>query len=76
MINGIVVFKLVNIGSKSEGMRPFLYQGNGIFQPIWMPNDFSLEGNDLKPFDKKEVSIDGIIEEHGIFLIKSFEEIK
>ena len=76
MIKGIVVFKLVNVGSKSEGLRPFLYQGNGSFQSIWLTDDFSLEGTDLKPYDGKEVTVEGELEEHGIFLIKSLEETK
>ena len=73
-MEGIVVFRLVNVGSKSEGLRPFLYQGNGNFQPIWLESDSSLEGNDLKPFDGKEISADGEVEEHGVFLINNIEQ--
>ena len=74
IMDGIVVFNLANVGSKSEGLRPFLYQGKGNFQPIWLMDDFSLGGIELIPFDGKKVSVEGEIDENDIFLIKSIKE--
>ena len=76
MMEGIVVFRLVNVGSKSEGVKPFLYQGNGSFQAVWMEDDLSLNGKALQPFDGKAVTVEGKMNEYDIFVIKKIQENK
>lgn len=74
MMEGIVVFKLVNIRSKSEGIKPFLYQGLGSFQAIWMADDLSLDGKLLQPFDGKTVTVEGKMNEYDIFVVEKIQE--
>ena len=76
MRKGIIVFRLINIGSKSEGLRPFLYQGKGDFQAVWMAEDQSLEGRALQRFDGKAVALQGEMGENDLFLIRELKEIK
>lgn len=74
MLNGTIVFKLTNIGSKSEGLRPFLYLGNGVFEQVWLVDDVSLDGSELRLYDTKKVSVTGEYTQQNIFLIQSIEE--
>lgn len=72
---GTIVFQLKNIGSKSEGLSPFLYEGKGSFLKVWKDGDCSLIGEDLMPYDGKRVVIEGEIDEdYGIFLIENIQE--
>ena len=74
-MKGIVVFMLSNVGSKSEGVFPFLYLKNGEFLRIWLYDDYSVFGDKLKEFDAKYVSIEGETNENGTFVISSIEVI-
>lgn len=69
MLQGIIIFKLTNIGTKSEGIRPFLYSGNGSFQRVWIKGDYSLNGRMLAEYDGKTVSLEGELNEYDIFCI-------
>ena len=71
MIEGIIVFQLTNIGSKSEGLRPFLYTGNAQYMQVWKDGDISFIGSDLLPFDSKRVVVGGEMNEYDIFCISS-----
>lgn len=72
---GTIVFQLKNIGSKSEGLTPFLYEGKGSFLKVWKDGDCSLFGEGLIPYDGKRVAIGGEIDEdYDIFLIENIQE--
>lgn len=72
---GTVVYKLINVGSKSERLTPFLYEGDGQFLKIWKPGDPSLFGDCLKKFDGKHITLQGEINEYDVFLIETIEEV-
>ena len=75
MYEGIIVFKKINVGSKSEGLRPFLYLGKGSFLEVWKKDDNSLYGTALMPFDGKSVVVKGENDEFsGIFVINEITE--
>lgn len=75
MYHGTIVFQLINIGSKSEGLHPFLYRGKGEFLKVWREDDCSFEGNSLMPYDGKNVIIEGALDEEiGIFIIENIRE--
>ena len=74
MYEGIIVFRLVNVGSKSEGLRPFIYKGMGSFLEVWKEDDCSLCGDSLIPFDGKSVVVEGYDDDSGIFVIESITE--
>ena len=72
---GTIVFQLINIGSKSEGLHPFLYEGKGAFLKVWLEEDCSFEGDALKPYDGKSVIIEGALDEEiDIFIIENIQE--
>ena len=70
---GTIVFMHTNIGSKSEGIMPFLYVGKGKFLEIWMSKDESLSGDMLVPYDGQQITAHGEINEYDIFLIEAIE---
>lgn len=70
-MKGTVVFRPSNVGSKSQGVFPFLYLGNANFVRIWKTDDISFEGNLLKPFDGKYVELQGAFDEHEVFLAET-----
>lgn len=76
MIKGTILFVLINVGSKSEGQHPFLYEGNGVFRKVWLDGDISFTGDKLREYDGKYVSLSGEADENDVFIIKSIEEIK
>ena len=73
---GTIVFMRTNIGSKSEGIKPFLYVGKGKFLEVWMSKDESLAGDMLAPYDGQQITAHGEINEYDIFLIEAIEPAK
>jgi len=63
MHSGIIVFKLCNEGSKSEGLYPFLYTGEGNFIRLYKEGDNPFENQALKDFDGEAVKITGEVRE-------------
>lgn len=75
MLEGIIIFKLLNAESKSEAIRPFIYLGRGRFTEVWMRDDYSISGDMLIPYDGKTVAIEGEKDEdYGIFVIEKISE--
>lgn len=76
MLEGLIIFKLINVGSKSEGLRPFLYGGKGKFLEVTKADDYTLGCDSLLPFDGKRVTIDGELDENvDIFVINTISEV-
>ena len=59
MFRGTIVFMLCNQGSKSEGLFPFLYEGNGSFLRLYKEGDNPFENESLKVFDGQVVDLEG-----------------
>lgn len=72
---GTVVYKPTNVGSKSERLTPFLYEGKGEYLKIWKLGDPSLLGEYLTKYDGKHVTLHGNINEYDVFLIETIEEV-
>lgn len=70
MYNGIIVFKKCNSGSKSEGIYPFLYIGNGAFIRVFDPNDNPFTNENLHTYDGQAVTIEGALDENEILLVQ------
>ncbi len=66
---GTVIFIEKNIGSKSEGVFPFLYLNKDNRVPIMLRNDNPFENRGLLPFDGKTVEVTGTTGRGGVFLI-------
>ena len=71
--NGLIVFKHSNHGSKSEGLRPYLYKGFGQFMAVWKEDDYTLSGEGLLPYDGMNVVITGYDGDADIFVIETIE---
>lgn len=75
MKQGIIIFTKINIGSKSECIQPFLYQGSGRFLRLWKQGDNPFDNESIKPFDGKKVKVIGQKNENDVFCVDSIEEI-
>ncbi len=73
-LKGIIIFKLANEGSNSEGIFPFLYIGNADYIKIYYIDDNPFENNLLKPYDAKKVIIEGDYDDYKTFIIESIRE--
>ena len=71
--DGLIVFKYSNMGSKSEGLRPYLYKGLGQFMAVWKEDDYTLSGDGLLPYDGMSVVITGYEGDADIFVIETIE---
>lgn len=70
-MKGIVIFRAENKRSKSEGMFPYLYIGEGEFVRIKLENDNPFENNGLWEYDSKKVDVCGELNELNTFIISS-----
>ena len=57
---GTVVFLLSNIGTKSEGILPFLYVSQNTMYKLHLRGDDSFEERGLFPYDGKRVIVSGV----------------
>ena len=73
-LRGIVIFKLSNVGSHSEGVFPYLYIGKGEFVKIYMIDDNPFENNFLQEYDSKKVILEGEFNEYNTFVIEKIDE--
>ena len=70
ILEGLVVYKQTNVGSKSEKMTPFIYKGMGEYLKIWKSGDLSWNGEALERYDGKRVIAQGTMNEYDVFLIE------
>lgn len=71
VLEGTVIFKLANEGSKSESKLPFLQVlEDGLEKeiPLYLKNSNPFENNKLKEYEGKSVKIEGY-EKNGTFVI-------
>ena len=71
MLKGTIVFRLTNVGTKSEGKFPFLECEGGELIRVWKAGDISFEGSDFMPYDGMSVILSGEYNENGIFVADS-----
>lgn len=67
-LQGTVIFKLMNEGSKSEGNFPFLKIDDESIIAIYLENSNPFENNNLKEFEGKEITAEGTMK-YGVFHI-------
>lgn len=75
MIRGTVIFKLTNVGSKSESEQPFLRLPENIDFRIMVKGDNPFMHDILRPYENKEVEIEGKFNERKIFMITDIKEL-
>lgn len=75
-LEGIIIFKLSNIGSHNENINPFIYLGKGKFVKIYFPNDNPFYNESLKPYDGKVVSLSGDYDEYEGFVIDKINDLQ
>ena len=80
-LQGIVIFKLMNAGSKSEGNFPFLKLSDNTIPPldrgispttipIYLENSNPFENNTLKELEGKEITAEGFMKEYIFHITK------
>lgn len=57
---GTVIFLLSNIGTKSEGVFPFLYVNRDTRYKLHLKGDDTFEEKGLSPYDGKRVKVSGV----------------
>ena len=74
MIKGTVIFQMANVGSKSEGSHPFLRLEDGKMVKLALRGDNPFMHTMLRPYDLKNVVLEGEYNENGKFIATSREE--
>lgn len=78
--DGVIIFLKQNLGSKSEGVYPYLYSNIGECIRVFKDGDNPFTNDYFKPYDSKRVKIigemmDSYIEVNEILLLDSNENI-
>ena len=71
MLEGVIIFKQANVGSKSETLAPYLYMGEGKFERVKMLGENPFMRSKLYDFDGLRVKLDGAYNDDGVFMIES-----
>ena len=73
MIEGVIIFKQANVGSKSETLAPYLYMGAGKFERVKMLGENPFVKSKLHDFDGKHVCLTGSYNDDGVFMVEGIE---
>ena len=76
MTKGKVVFELANVGSKSEGVHPFLVMEDGKKVKLGLLGDNPFMHTRLKEYDQKNVILEGDFNDNGKFIATNIQEDK
>ena len=68
MLEGTIVFRLSNVGSKSEGVYPYIESENEIYTKIRLKGENPFENAVLKEHEGKKVSIEGSYNDNKTFI--------
>lgn len=68
-MKGVVVFMTSEKGSKSEGVYPYLYTGNGEFVRIYKEGDNPFENRTFKKYDGQRVELEGEFNENEWYVV-------
>ena len=74
-MEGVIIFKLDNVGSKSEMLAPYLYLGEGKFERVQMLGVNPFFKNPLFDYDGKRVSVEGEYNDDDVFMITSVKPL-
>lgn len=72
---GIIIFLPYAKGTKSEGLKPYLYESKGSILQIWKNGDNPFQNDFLNAYDGKHVIIEGNMR-NCVFEIENIEFIK
>lgn len=73
MLEGVVIFKMANIGSKSEMLASYLYMGEGKFERVKMLGENPFMPSKLKEFDGLRVKAYGEYNDDEVYMIERLE---
>ena len=73
-MQGIIVFVLLNKGTKSEGFFPFLYEGKGNFTQLFLKGEINVK-NAFLSFDGKRVEITGERKDKDVLIVDTIKEL-
>ena len=75
ILTGTIVFIKTNVGSKSEGSKPFLQQSDGKLLAVWKPGDPPFGKNTFCAFEGKTVRIEGHADPDNLFIVNTVAEL-
>ena len=67
-LTGMVIFKLVNEGSKSEGLQPYLACEDEKEIHLFLKDSNPFENNQLKNYENKTITAEGIIKDNTFII--------
>lgn len=73
MIEGVIIFKLANVGSKSETLASYLYMGEGKFERVKMLGENPFTKSKLHDYDGQRVKLIGSYNDDGVFMVEGIE---
>ena len=76
MMKGKVVFELAYVGSKSEGVHPFLITEDGKKVKLGLVGDNPFMHPKLKAYDQKTVELEGEFNDNGKFIATAINVIE
>jgi hypothetical protein len=74
-MEGVLVFKQANVGSKSEMLAPYLYVGEGKFERVKMLGENPFMPSTLNEYDGLRVKVSGEYNDDGVLMIETVERI-
>ncbi|SHK66640.1 hypothetical protein [Fibrobacter sp. UWB12] len=74
ILQGTVIFRQNDCGSKSERVKPFLYCNKDMIVPLFKKGDNPFENNILQEYDGKQVEIIGEVR-NDVFEITNIKKV-
>lgn len=74
IIKGTLLFQKANLGSKSEGIYPFIVTEDGERFRVTLVGDNPFENSILKTYESKKVILDGDFNENGKLIATKIED--
>ena len=75
-MKGIIIFMQAKVGSKSEGVYPYLYVGNAELIKVYFEGDNPFENETLWRYDGEKVVLEGALKENNVFVITEISKDK
>lgn len=74
-LRGTIVFELVNAGSKSEGVKPFLYKNRNAKIRVFKKDDNPFENASFNDFDGVRVEVIGSLGRGNVFCVSEIKKL-
>ena len=74
VLEGTIVYKVDDIGSKSEGVKPFLYINKSSWVKLYREGDNPFENKGFDEYDGMAVVVKGNTGKNGVFVVDDIKK--